>query len=184
MDTILNYLPHIVFGGVAFFAIAYYLINRYIEKRKRDKEEFAKAQLLSQKIFEKNQTIKALVERDTKLKWKEILELHSKYGNDIYEDGEFFAKMRTADSIQELVVVSEIKEQIFWDGSFTKALSILNRIVDKTQKDEELRLPLESLNNLIGILSHKTNFAGYDSIMKSIQTEASLAYSLVIKLKK
>lgn len=67
-------------------------------------------------------------------------------------------------NLLELITVSEIKRQIFWDNELQKVFLLLDFIITKSKEDRILKSVCSQLDPVLRLIKEKEGFKGADSL--------------------
>jgi|GEM_PF-2613491 len=124
-------------------------------------------------------TIKAINE-ESEVLWNEILFVVRYYNQDINRFPKILQKISEA-PLEQVISISQIKQQIVWSGDFQIALHVIEKLATKSYKDDELQLLIKQVSDFIKLVEQYKDFNGYTEVIHEIKSRCSTIFNLLPK---
>ena|GEM_PF-5959447 len=142
-------------------------------------EELVARELRSDEVREENMRLFQSIKNGDELSWDNIIKVYHQY--DLYKNPGLLdiATQISTLTLQQLITVSKLKKQLFWDGYYTTALIIIEKIATKSNNDELLNKLISQLLDLTNFINQYFDFNGHNEALNSIVTNCPTLLKLL-----
>ena len=138
-----------------------------LKKIKNDEDRFASVQFAIFSIKEEKQVL-----------WSDLLCVIRYYNRDVSKFKEILPKIHLA-PLAQLVSVSTVKKQIVWNGNYSFALEIVEKLVVESYDDKQLQSLINQLSEFIALIDQYSDYTGYVGVMNEIKSHCGTLYNML-----
>lgn len=151
---VLIWVIGVIVGALVIIAITILYFRFLIkEKRRKKLEKAAEEERKENAKKEKEMLKQSLTERAFELTWEEIFigfdKIHESFGIQL------FLSSPNLEKLPDLVIVSNEKEQFFWEHDLSRMLLIMEKAANKSRSDEDVRKILDACDSIEDVTAAK-----------------------------